>query len=131
MAGPAVSDSYSTCTGQTVVSPDGDCSAYYYRARNENATVTQVLVECRSAWGGKAGGNVVAYHDGPDTGIALRWLSDDELEVALDPQAPVVPGPTNRYESKRYFGHQIRFTYRELNASEPEWTGCALTPDDP
>ena len=111
-----------------MTAPDGQCAAYYYKLYDKefSSLTTQVLVDC-SVDGGQLGGNVVAFANGPGTGIGLRWVSSTELEVAIDPRVQISEKtPLAKETEAQYLSKRLRYIYRELTPAEPAWQGCKL-----
>ena len=107
------------CSASPVTFPDGKCNAYYYQAVHWSGdSTTQALVNCTFDKQ-SVGGNVVAFHTA-NYGIGLRWLSADTLEVAIPDGVEL----DNQRHSSLYLGHRLKYAYRTLKNTEPEFNGC-------
>ena len=112
---------FASCTGPTVMHPEGKCAAHYYQTDyRSGGQVTQALVECVDL-PSKPGGNVVAIHSIAH-GIGLKWLTPNTLEVAV----PVSAALQDRRDGDTYSGYPLRYVYRELKVGEPASQGCGL-----
>ena len=90
---------FASCTGPTVMHPEGKCAAHYYQTDyRSGGQVTQALVECVDL-PSKPGGNVVAIHSIAH-GIGLKWLTPNTLEVAV----PVSAALQDRRDGDTYSG---------------------------
>ncbi|MGO1069623.1 hypothetical protein [Lysobacter sp. CA199] len=110
---------YATCSGPTVTYPGGKCGAHYYQADyGSGGVVTQALTDC-DIDSHRLGGNVVAFHT-LKHGIGLRWLDANTLEVS-------VPQGVELEDQRRdviYLGHSLKYKYRRLLPTNPEFSGC-------
>lgn len=115
-------DGFPICTSPVVTSPNGNCSAYYFRMDTGGSITTQAMMECRNL-GGMVGGNIVS-HEPVGSGIALRWLSADVLEVAIHPDVRHASYSLPKRDSGQFGEFHIKYVYRKLTPADPEWIGC-------
>lgn len=73
----------------------------------------------------RAGGKAVASYGDTEWGIGLRWTANDALEVAVHPDARQVA----KSAAAQYLGRKLRYSYRDLQPTDPAWQVCALGRD--
>ncbi|MBI1358865.1 MAG: hypothetical protein GC155_01130 [Alphaproteobacteria bacterium] len=68
----------------SIASPDALCWAYYKQFRTSHGGAsTMLIVYCKQPDGSAYGVGTIRYAEHPERGPALRWLSNDQLEVSL------------------------------------------------
>ena len=112
------------CEGPKIMSPDRQCWAFYYKGDLGASFTTQALWNCRHPAGHVYGGGIVVYYDRLSSGIGFRWLSNDVLEISLDPRARLTVSPNKRRKTAHAGGRQLKYLYRDLTPADKEWRGC-------
>lgn len=128
------------CEEAAVRSPDGGCRAFYKQTWGPQSMTIAGIVSC-SVDGAGQGRRFITYGGHPEDGVALRWLSDDRLEVAAPPGVggeryatftwfadggieTMPPQPRTDQDEEGDRGaalHRVQFSYRELTPKDREW----------